>query len=305
MTERRTLVIPQPTGEPVWWDDPLQAEYLDHFILSRRALGHQFEGGLLIIGPAGSGQNQSVPMALRRINASHGLSLRLTKMDCATVTDPQKWFGRRELTAGETKYVRSTFVEATERGDIVLLDEINRLHPYLHDPIMALLDGFNAVEISDLNVTISRHPETVFIATANIGVQYGGTHRLDHAMRRRFPFALERPWPPRDIEIKILASRTGCDEDGAANLVDVAIKSRQMYESGDLRLPVDTATLISAAWGVASGMSEREALSITALPLYDPDANGLAGTESERQKFRGVLGRKIWPWQVSGPTEPS
>lgn len=290
----RSLVIPRPGDAPLWWDDPVDAEFLDHFILTRRALGGTFRGALLIVGPAGSGKTEGIPHAISRINAAHGTDIRLLKMDCATITDPQKWFGRREVDARGTRYEKSDFILAVERGDVILLDEITRLHPHLHNPIMAFLDGSNAVHLSDLNITVERHPQTVFLGTANMGVQYGGTHRMDWAMRERFPFTIERKWPPREVEIDILVSHTGCDRDGAAGLVGIAAKTRQMFESGgDLRSPISTRTLVSAAWMVASGMSEREALERTAVPLFDPDANGLAGTESERQRVRSTIEGKL------------
>jgi MoxR-like ATPase len=285
----RTLVIPRPEGEPVWWDDPAHAEFLDHYILARRALGPSFAGGLLITGPSGAGKTESVPHAVERINAAHGLSLRLFRMDCATVTDPQKWFGRREVDAKGTRYEKSDFVLAVERGDVVQLDELNRLHPTLHNGIMSLFDGSNAVHLSDLNVTIARHPEAVFIATANQGVQYGATHRMDAAMRERFPFTIERGFPPADAEAAILVSRTGVDADGASVLVRVAAESRKQYEAGTLRMPVSTRTLVYAAYLVASGMTEREALGFTARSMYDPDANGIAGAESDRMKFMAIV----------------
>ncbi len=289
----RTLVIPRPSGEPLWWDDPDQAEFTDHFILTRRALGAAMPGGLLITGPSGSGKSEGVMHAVERVNAAHGLSLRLFRMDCATVTDPQKWFGRREVDAKGTRYERSDFIAAVERGDVVLLDELTRLHPTIHNGVMSLLDGSNSVHLSDLNVTVQRHPETVFIATANIGVQYGGTHRLDAAMRERFPYSIERGFPPPDIEPQILASRSGADLDGCTNLVKIAVESRRLFASGDLRTPVSTRTLVYAALLVAAGMTEREALSFTAEQLYDTDANGIAGAESERAKFKALVRGKL------------
>lgn len=240
-----------------------------------------------------SGKTQSVAHAVDRINAAQGTAIRLTKMDCPTVTDPQKWFGRREVDATGTHYHKSDFIEAVERGDVILLDEVTRLHPHLHNPVMTLLDGSNSVALSDLNVTISRHPQTVFLATANIGAQYGGTHRMDWAMRERFPNAIERGFPPREDEILVITSRTGCDEDGAARLVDIALRTRQMFEAGNLRAPISTRTLIAAAWWVASGLNEQQALDLTAIPLYDPDANGVAGQESERQQVRRIVEGKF------------
>lgn len=289
MPRERTLVIPRPEGEPYWWDDPEQAEFLDHYILVRRALGPAFAGGLLITGPSGSGKSESVGHAVERVNAKHGLSLRLFRMDCATITDPQKWFGRREVDKDGTRYEKSDFIKAVEEGCVVQLDEVNRLHPTLHNGIMSLFDGSNAVHLSDLNVTIERHPETVFIATANQGVQYGATHRMDAAMRERFPYTIERPFPPAEAEAKILATRTGCDPDGAANLVKVAAASRAQFTAGELRSPISTRTLVFAAYLVASGMDEREALDLTAVPMFDPDANGIAGAESDRMKVKATI----------------
>lgn len=231
--------------------------------------------------------------AVERVNKAHGLALRLFRMDCATVTDPQKWFGRREVDKAGTRYEKSDFILAVERGDVVLLDELTRLHPTIHNGVMSLLDGSNSVHLSDLNVTVQRHPETVFIATANIGVQYSGTHRLDAAMRERFPYSVERGFPPADVEPAILASRSGCDMDGATRLVTVAVESRRLHASGDLRTPVSTRTLVYAALLVAAGMTEREALSFTAEQMYDPDANGIAGAESERAKFRAMCKGKL------------
>ena len=240
-----------------------------------------------------SGKTEGVVHAVERVNKAHGLSLRLFRMDCATVTDPQKWFGRREVDKDGTRYEKSDFILAVERGDVVLLDELTRLHPSIHNGVMSLLDGSNSVHLSDLNVTVARHPETVFIATANIGVQYGGTHRLDAAMRERFPYSIERPFPPADVEPAILASRSGCDMDGASRLVKVAVESRRLHASGDLRTPVSTRTLVYAALLVAAGMTEKEALEFTAVPIYDSDANGIAGAESERAKFRVAIKGKL------------
>ena len=62
-----------------------------------------------------------------------------------------------------------------------------------------------------------------------------------------------------------------------------------MFASGDLRSAVSTRTLVAAAWLVASGMSEKEALELTAAPLYDSDANGLVGEKSERQQVLSIM----------------
>ena len=283
------LIIPAPPTDPYWYDDPKDQMVLDHAILARRALGNAMQGAVLITGPAGVGKSTSVRKSVERLNKAHGLSLRLFKMDCATVTDPGKWFGRREADETGTHFIPSDFWQATERGDVILLDDVGRLHPHIHNPIMSVLDGFEAVDISDLNEVLRRHPQTVFIGTTNEGSQYGGNHRMDWAMRERFSTTINRGFPPPDEEVRILTSATNCDEDAAATLVQIANKTRDMQRAGDLRSVISTRTLLSAAMWVGFGMREWDALDITAVQEFDGDASGLVGAESDRDKVLGVM----------------
>lgn len=285
------LVIPSPAGEPYWWDDPTQAALVEHYISARRALGDRFHGALLVTGPAGSGKTEGVLRAARQYAERHQVEMPVLKMDCATITDPQKWFGRREVDRDGTRFVRSDFVTAVEEGGAIVLDDVSRLHATLHNPIMALLDGSNAVKISDLNLTVRRHRETVFLGTANPAGP--GVHRMDPAMRERFPYGFERPWPPRADEIKILTTRTGCDADGAARLVEIAAKTRGLAERRELSMPISTRTLVAAAWLVASGMTETQALEVTAVQLFDPESTGYAGATSERTTVRQIISGKM------------
>jgi nitric oxide reductase NorQ protein len=284
------LVIPTAPTDPYWYEDPNQARIIEHYILTRRTLGTAFHGALLITGPAGSGKTMGVPQTVARLNAKHGLAMRLLKMDCATITDPQKWFGRREIDQEGSKYIESDFIQAVREGNVViLLDEITRIHPTIGNIVHSLLDGSQSLHLSELNRTVDVSPTTVFLATANIGAQFGGTHRMDWALRERFGYTIERDFAPRTDEIRILTSHTGCDPDAASVLVDVAIKTRSMYQTGDLRSPISTRVLVNAAWLVASGVDEKEALMVTALPGFDGDANGTVGEKSERASVMAAI----------------
>lgn len=238
-----------------------------------------------------TGKTRGVVHAVERYNEAHGTSVPLLVMNCPTITDETKWFGRREADPEKgTYYVKSDFITAVESGAIILLDEFMRLHPRIHNPVMSLVDSTESVHLSELNLLIRRHPQTVFIGTTNIGSQFGGTHRMDWAMRERWSYTLERDFPPRDEEIKILATNNpGCDKDAAAILVDIAEKARQMWLGGDLRSPVSTRTLDNAAFLVASGFTELEALERTVIPEYDPGSEGTATDESERTKIKRVI----------------
>ncbi len=293
--QQRVIHVPQVPTEPYWYEDPDQAAFIEHHILTRRALGSFMSGGLLITGPSGSGKTMGVPQLIDRMNRERGLGLTLLQMDCSTVTDPQKWFGRREIDKAGTRYEKSDFINAVESGAVILLDEVKRLHPTIHNPIMSLLAGTESVLLSDLNVTITRHPETVFLATTNEGAAFGGNHRMDYAMDERWPFRVERGFPEDPLEeIKIITSRApGCSDADADRMVKIAHATRAQFHSGDLRAPISTRTLVHAGLLVASGYTVKEALLYTAVMLYDDNADGSATGGSERERVMQAIDGKV------------
>lgn len=241
-----------------------------------------------------SGKTLGMSHLIAQMNAELGLDLRLFRMNCAVQTDPQKWFGRREINKAGSRYEKSDFILAVERGDVIQLDEANRIHPHIANSIHSLLDGTQELALPDLNLTIEVNPATVFVATMNIGSQYGGTHRLDQAFRSRFSTTIEVGPPPRDEEIKVVSLNTGCDSDAAATLVDIAIKSRDLFETGDLRTEISTRDLVAAGRWVAAGKTIKQALELTVIPAFDGDANGgSVGAESDRTKIRSLVAGKL------------
>jgi hypothetical protein len=290
----RELRLPVVPTEPYWYENPDETAFIEHHILARRALGAVMPGGLLITGPAGSGKTSGVAQLIDRMNRERGLDLTLLKMDCATVTDPQKWFGARHINKTGDWYEKSAFVEAVETGAVILLDDVKRLHPTIHNPIMNWLAGDETVLLSDLNVEVKRDPATVFIGTANEGAMFGGNHRMDYAMDERFPYRVERSFPENALdEIRIITSWTGCDEDSAGKMVAVARKTRDLHSTGDLRAPISTRTLVHAGWLVYAGYTVKEAMTFTAVGLYDDNADGAVGNESERERVKQIVDGKF------------
>lgn len=264
-----------------WYENPADLKFVKWFVEMR--LKARGIGNLIITGPAGAGKTEGV----RRI--ADELGLPCYKMDCATITTEDKWIGRMAIDHEGTKFIMSEHLKWLEGVEyapgVVLYDDISRLHPRILNILIPILDGSQAIFVPDAGRYVPVHPETIIIATANIGAAFGGTFELDRAIRERFNFTMERTFPPAGEEVKILTSSTGIDKDKAAKMVEIANMTRRKWETGDLESPISTRTLKAAAMAVASGMSIVKAFEYTALPMYKNEG----GAASERGMVKGIL----------------
>ena len=142
----------------------------------------------MLLGPTGVGKTELVA------NIAREMDLPLTIFDMGTMTDPiMSLVGTHsiEMKDGHTisTFKRSRFSEVIQQPGIVLLDEISRASAAANNLLFPCLD-FRKTLAMEYDFTDSTpvqiHPECVFIATANLGSQYTGTHKLDRALVDRF-----------------------------------------------------------------------------------------------------------------------
>lgn len=269
--------------ERYWYESDEDKKFLDLFFDMRQA---GMPGQLLIQGPSGSGKTMGV------IRTAERRGLPLYKVDVSTITTEEKWIGHKEIDKDGTRFVLSdhlTWVEGIEVPPGVLLyDEVNRVHPKLHNSLLSILDDTKAVHVPDLGRYVTVHKDTIIVATANIGNHFGGTFTLDRAFRERFMYTMERSFPPVSEEIKILTSWTSVDEDLAKVMVEIAAISRSKVDQGDLEQPISTRTLVAAARLVAQGMSVSSAFEYSVLPMYRTEG----GASSERATVKLIVSGK-------------
>jgi nitric oxide reductase NorQ protein len=271
-------------ARPYFWVKPEDKAFLSMWVNLRR--GEGLVANLLVTGPTGAGKTEGV----KNVGAEHEIPV--YKVDCASITTADKWVGHKEVDEKGTHYVLSEHLrwisaDGCEPG-IVLYDELTRLHPSLLNLLIPILDGSQSIWVPELGINVNVHPDTMFVATANIGAGYSGTYRLDDAIAGRFGFRIEQDFPPIAEEVKVLMSRTGIEEPKAKMLVDIANQTRQKSKNSELGFPVSTRNLIDTANLVASGQSVVEAANFTFITMYSEDG----GAASERVIVRQIVAGK-------------
>lgn len=154
-------------------------------LLKRNVLKAQ---NTLLLGPTGVGKTELVSAI-----ANH-LDLPLTIFDMGTMSDPiMSLVGTHTIKVkdGQTnsEFARSRFSEAIQQPGIILLDELSRASATANNLLFPCLDFRRELAMEycfDDCEPVKVHPECVFIATANLGSQYTGTHKLDRALIDRF-----------------------------------------------------------------------------------------------------------------------
>ena len=142
----------------------------------------------LLLGPTGVGKTELVS------NIAKDLKLPITIFDMGTMTDPiMSLVGNHVIKMHDgvttSTFVKSRFSEVIQQPGIVMLDEISRAVVTSNNLLFPCLDFRRELPMEycfEDTAPIKVHPQCVFIATANLGGQYTGTHKLDRALMDRF-----------------------------------------------------------------------------------------------------------------------
>lgn len=222
---------------------------------------------VMISGPSGYGKT-SMPEAFASFTGRKYL-----RMDCGTVRDPEEWFGYREAKDGSTVFEPTEFTKVVMEGDaVIVLDELNRIEPWVHASLFPLLD--HAREAVIHGETIKVGPNVIFAATANVGYQYAGTFALDAALLNRMDVFLEVGPMSSTDEVQLLVRRTGIDEKDAKRIVDVMFHLHKDDTIKDMAVDISTRSSLKVATLVhVGGMRVYDAfMSAIVYMVSDPSA---------------------------------
>jgi MoxR-like ATPase len=239
-------------------------------------------GNFLFIGPSGSGKTDGA----EELAAASGLDF--TKTDAASMTDPEAWFGTREIVVQDgvavTDYKPSSFIESIQRPGVTFIDEINRCRDEGRNILIPVLDHTRAVLNPLTGEIVQRHPQNFIIMAGNVGLAFTGTSAIDPAFWNRAT-VVEFEYLSEAEERKVVEDASGCDSDTAFVFARFAADSRARAVSDDEFPAIATRELITAAQHVADGLQRDLAVKF--------DILNHVSNEGRSASLRGEL-ESIW-----------
>jgi MoxR-like ATPase len=195
---------------------------------------------LLMVGPSGYGKT-SIPERFAQITERNHV-----RVNCAAIRDPEEWLGFREAKDGTTVFEPTEFARAIQQGNsVIVLDEINRLEPWLHNTLFPLLDDDRATTIHNKRFEVADN--TIFVLTLNQGVEFTGTFELDQAFMNRVSATMHVGQLPEEAEVQVLTKRTSIKAPVARDIVKVGRRLREVSERHEAEVDCSTRATLRIA----------------------------------------------------------
>jgi len=219
---------------------------------------------MMLKGPTGSGKTRFIEYMAWKLRKP------LLTVSCHEDMTASDLVGRFLLDAEGTVWNDGPLTLAVRHGGICYLDEIVEARQDTTVVIHSLTDERRILPLEKKNEVIKAHPDFHVVISYNPGYQ-SVLKDLKESTKQRFG-AIDFDYPPADLEAEIVAHESGVDNKLAAQLVKIAVRSRNLKghgldEGASTRMLVHSGQLISR--GIALGEACQVAL---VLPITDdPD----------------------------------
>lgn len=215
---------------------------------------------VLLKGPTGCGKTRFVEYMSWRLHrhiAKHeDEGVPLITVACHEDLTASDLVGRYLLEGQETRWIDGPLTRAVKVGAICYLDEVVEARKDTTVLIHPLADYRRHLPIEKRGELLQAADGFLLVMSYNPGYQ-SALKDLKHSTRQRF-IAIEFDYPPRDQEVEIIRTESGCDADVADALAKLGEKVRNLRRHG-LGEGASTRLLVYAAKLIVNGIAPRRA----------------------------------------------
>lgn len=248
------------------------------FVAARQTLANGGHINMMMKGESGYGKTSAYQAM------GDWLGVPVVYVNCATLQDTEQWFGYQEARDGSTVFLPSEFTKAIVAGNcIVILDEFNRIEPWVHNSLMPILDHRRSTNVHGEEIVVG--PGVIFGATINDGPRYAGTNTIDLAIINRFDLHADVDAPPPNVEVEI-AMKAYPNEARAEISKVVSAMNELRRNQGEFGMPVDISTrsTLKIVHLMQLGLTARQAAQYVII---------FAAAPSDRKSLIDVINMKL------------
>lgn len=215
-----------------------------------------FDDGLMIFGPTGSGKTSIVEQIAAR------LCIPTYSYTCGGSTRFMDWVGQYVLIDGETVWQDGPLTQAMRTGGIFIANEVDLVSPDELAQANGILEGAPLIIAQRGGEVVRPAASFRFVATANSNGSgsdgfYVGVRRQNLAFMDRF-VVIEVDYPTKEIELDILLKvAPSIPKDLLDKMIDVANKVRLIFKGeceedaySDIDLSVTFSTRTLIRWAI-------------------------------------------------------
>jgi len=224
----------------------------------------------LFTGPSGVGKTTIAA------KVAEVMGLNFSTINMAAAIDPVSYLlGVHRIKDGSSYFQMAPFSrKSSEENNLILLDEINRCPPQGSNILFPALDFQRTINLDMMDdeslrsIPLGRN--TTYMATANIGHKFTGTHNIDGALDDRF-IRIEMDFPTEEEEITMLKKRHKLSAYVAKEVVGLVRQVRNTCLAQETDFVPSVRAIDQVGYLVSDGYSPHKAMHLYVLPRLDEE----------------------------------
>jgi len=242
-------------------DEPFYEAVGDEVALYEAAYANRLP--VMVKGPTGCGKSRFIEYMAWKLKKP------LITVACNEDMTASDLMGRFLLSSQGTIWQDGPLTVAARIGAICYLDEVVEARQDTTVVIHPLTDHRRILPLDKKGELLTAHKNFQLVISYNPGYQ-SMMKDLKTSTKQRFT-GLEFDYPSEKLETKILTRETGLDEKQSAQLVNIAVRARQLKGHG-LDEGISTRLLVYAAQLIIGGITPRQACEMALItPLTDDE----------------------------------